>query len=118
MPPMDDGGDERYGYLVAGVLFVIAGWGLAVILNVILHDIAPSGGLLLGPVRVFRHWGPYALSTALGGAATGVLGLLLLWIGVRTPRARFVLPGIKYGRPVDDSLSESRDGETAASGHP
>jgi hypothetical protein len=94
--PVDEGGDERIGYLVAGSFFAIVGWGVAVFLNLWAHYVAGTHGLWLGPILVQRSLGPYALALLLGGIVTGTLGVLLAWIGRRAPRGQFVLPGQPY----------------------
>lgn len=95
-PPMDPGGDERVGYLAAGVLLILVGWGLAIALNVVLHATAPSSGWLLGPWRIGSSFGAYAQATLLLGLFTGLLGVGLLLIGRRAPRGPLVVPGYPY----------------------
>ncbi len=93
VPPFDPGGDERYGYLVAGGVLVMLGWGLGVALNVLLHAVAPAHALTVLGLRVGPHWGPYGLAVLLFGAGTGTLGAVLLALGRASPRGPFVLPG-------------------------
>jgi hypothetical protein len=92
----DTGADERYGYLAAGGLLVFVGWGILIAANLLLHRLAPSGGIALGPWRVFPAFGPFAWAAAALGAASGLFGLVLVQYGRHSPAGRFVLPGQPY----------------------
>ncbi len=96
MPPFDPGGDERVGWNVTGVLLIALGWGLAVVLNVVLHLAAPTGGLAVGPVRIFSTLGPLAWITLGLGVFTGAVGVGLLLVAREAPRKPVVLPGYPY----------------------
>ncbi len=96
MPPFDPEGDERAGYFAAGGLLVVVGWGIAVLLNVLLHLLAPSGGSRFLGVYVGASFGAYAWAAFGLGLFTGAFGLALLLIGRSTPKGRLVLPGFEY----------------------
>jgi len=97
VPPFDPQGDERAGYFLAGGLLIAAGWGLALIVNVLLHATAPAGGVhALDGLRVGRGWGPQGLAVALFGAFTGAFGVVLVAFGFGAPKGPLVLPGAEY----------------------
>lgn len=96
VPPFDPGGDERLGYFVAGGLLIAAGWGIAVGLNVLLHQTASSAGLGSSGLHVGHAWGPRGAAIALFGAFTGAFGVVLVALGRDSPRGPFVLPGAEY----------------------
>ncbi len=96
VPPTEAGGDERLGFRIAAGVLVFLGWGLGVVANLIVHWLAPSNGLTLGPLRVFPTLGPFAWALAGFGLFTGSLGLALLWLADRSPPGRLVLPGYPY----------------------
>jgi hypothetical protein len=96
VPPEERGGDERIGYRAGGILLLVVGWGLGVIANVVVHWLAPSGGEVLGPWRVYPTLGVYALGVVGLGAVAGVVGIFMLWLAQRAPRGKFVLPGYSY----------------------
>lgn len=96
VPPFDAPGDVRLGYLVAGGLLVAVGWGLGVIVNVLLHVLAPSGGHRLWHLYFGPSLGPYAWATVGLGLFAGALGVVLLGLGRRSPPGPFVLPGAEY----------------------
>lgn len=96
VPPEDHGGDERAGFLVAGGLLIAVGWGLAVVLNVLAHAMAPRGGSAWGPVTVFPTMGPFAWAAFGLGLFTGAIGVGLLLLARSSPKGRFVLPGFAY----------------------
>jgi hypothetical protein len=118
VPPVDEGGDERFGYFVAGGLLIALGWGVAVVLNLVLHSAAGAGGMLLGPARISSTIGVYARATIAFGLFTGAVGVVLLYWGRPASRGPFALPGPAYPWPGDGSPTESPSGGTAASGHP
>lgn len=96
VPPTDSGGDERLGYLLAGGVLLVLGWGLGVLANLLLHAAAGTGGMTIGWVRITAHLGPYAWGVFGLGVVTGALGVGLLLVGRATPKGPFVLPGVDY----------------------
>ena len=94
--PMDTGGDARYGFLLAGALLVVLGWGVLLALNLLLHRTAPPGGFDLGVVRVYGTLGAFGQAAALLGAGAGIVGVVLAYYGARSPKGPFVLPGAPY----------------------
>lgn len=96
VPPFDSGGDERAGWWVAGGLLLIVGWGGGVLANVLLHLLAPSGGLALGSVRITDHLGSFAWLTLGIGVFTGAIGAGLLWLAYRSAPGPLRLPGYPY----------------------
>lgn len=96
VPPEDPGGDERLGLFLAGAILVVLGWGLALVLNLLLHAAAPSGGWLVGPSRITTHVGTYAWATAAFGLVTGFVGVAMFYVARQQPRGPFVLPGAAY----------------------
>jgi hypothetical protein len=98
VPPFDPGGDERAGWAAAGAILLVLGWGLAVIVNVLVHLEAPATGSTLGPVRVFPTLGPFAWITVGIGVFTGAVGAGLVWLSRSAPKGPIVLPGYPYSR--------------------
>jgi hypothetical protein len=96
VPPFDPKGDERLGYAIAGGLLIALGWGVAVVLNVVLHRLAPSGGHRLLGVWFGPSLGVYAGAALAFGAATGLFGVVLLAYARSSPRGPIVLPGADY----------------------
>lgn len=96
VPPEDRGGDERIGYWAGGIFLILVGWGLGVVANIVLHRMAPSGGELVGPWRIYPTLGVYALGLVGLGAVAGLVGAFMLWLARRSPRGKFVLPGYSY----------------------
>jgi hypothetical protein len=96
-PPEDHGGDERIGLQIAGGLLIFLGWGLGVLVNLLLHAVAPSSGLVLfGAVRILPKLGPYSWAIFGLGVVTGVIGTVFLFLSRDTTKGRFVLPGYDY----------------------
>lgn len=93
---MDPGGDERYGYFLAGGLLIALGWGLGVVVNLLLHWVAGSQGMTVGWVRITSSLGSYAWGLFAFGLFTGVVGTVLLFLGRSSPKGRLVLPGYDY----------------------
>ena len=96
VPPFDPQGDERAGYLSAGTLLIVLGWGFAVVVNLVLHALAPSGGHWIMGVFLGRSFGDYAWAVLGLGLVTGALGATLIGIGRSSPKGRLVLPGYDY----------------------
>ncbi len=95
VPAFDAPGDVRLGYQVAGGILIALGWGLAVVVNLLAHTMAPSGGHRLWHVYFGPSLGPYAWGAVALGVATGALGCVLVWFGRQSPRGPFVLPGVE-----------------------
>ena len=93
---MESGADVRYGFLTAGGLLVALGWGLLVLVNLLLHRIAPSDGIDLGVLRVYPGFGVFAWAATLLGTGAGLVGAVLVYYGTQSPKGRFVLPGTPY----------------------
>lgn len=72
------------------------GWGLGVLLNLLLHWVAPSGGLLVAGIWFGHLMGTYAWAALGFGFVTGAVGIGLLFVGRATPKGRLVLPGYDY----------------------
>jgi hypothetical protein len=96
VPETPTGGDERAGLYIAGATLLAIGWGVAVVLNLLLHAAAPSGGLHLGPIVVYATWGAYAQATAIIGLLTGAVGAGIVWVAGSAPEGPLVLPGYPY----------------------
>ncbi|MCI4350171.1 MAG: hypothetical protein L3K15_01475 [Thermoplasmata archaeon] len=118
VPHVDEGGDERLGYLVGGGLLIGIGWGVAVLLNLLLHAAAGSGTILIGQSRIGSPLGPYAQATLAFGLFTGLVGVVLVLWGRAGAPGPFVLPGPSYPWPGDGAATESPSAATGASGHP
>lgn len=96
VPPFDPKGDVRLGYFAAGGTLIAFGWGLGVVLNVLLHYFAPGGGHWLFHAYFGTTMGPYAWAVLGLGLAAGVFGVALVALGRRSPKGPFVLPGYAY----------------------
>jgi hypothetical protein len=96
VPPMDPKGDERMGFFIAGALLILLGWLGGVVVNVLLHLVAGSGGLTVGWVRITSTLGPYAWAVLGFGLFTGAIGVVLLALGRSSSRGPLVLPGYDY----------------------
>jgi hypothetical protein len=75
---------------------VALGWGCAVVLNILLHHLAPSHGERILGVWFGPTLGVYAGATIAFGAATGLFGVVLLAYARGSPRGPLVLPGADY----------------------
>ena len=93
---MDPGGDERVGYFLAGALLIFLGWVLGVVLNLLLHAEAGTGGVTVGWIRITSTVGDYAWAVVGLGLFTGAVGVVLLALGRASPKGPFVLPGYDY----------------------
>lgn len=96
VPPTDYGGDERYGYLLAGAVLITLGWVLAVGLNLLLHYEAGAAGMTIAGHRITSTLGSYAWATLGFGLFTGAMGVVMVALGRASPKGRFVLPGVNY----------------------
>ena len=94
--PEDEGGNERAGFRIAGALFLFVGWGLGVFLNVLLHASAHAGGRVVGFVRIYPAFGPFAWATLAMGIVTGLFGVGLLWISRESNAGPIRIPGFPY----------------------
>jgi hypothetical protein len=95
-PPFDGKGDERIGYFVAGGVLIFLGWGLGVVVNVLLHWAARSGSFVLWTVHFGPTLGPYAWAVFGLGLVAGIVGGGLIGLAFSTPGGPFVLPGADY----------------------
>ena len=96
VPPMDPGGDERLGYLIAGGILITLGWGLAVIVNLVLHFLAGTGGWTVWGHEFTSTLGPYAWAAFGFGMFVGGFGVVLVALGRASPKGPIVLPGFDY----------------------
>ncbi|HYK93766.1 MAG TPA: hypothetical protein VEY07_06960 [Thermoplasmata archaeon] len=96
VPPFDPQGDVRAGWAIGGIVLLLLGWGLAVVVNVLLHLEAPASGTMIGPYRVFHDLGAFAWLSVGIGLFTGAIGAGLLWLSREAPRGPIVLPGPSY----------------------
>jgi hypothetical protein len=97
VPPFDPKGDVRLGYYAAGGTLIALGWGLAVVVNLLLHRLAPPGGFRFLDATIGPGIGPYAWGTVALGLVTGGFGVVLIALGRDAPPGPFVLPGYEYG---------------------
>jgi len=95
-PPFDPKGDERIGYFVAGGTLIFLGWGLGVVVNLVLHWEARAGSFQIAGVHFGPTLGAYAWAVFALGLAAGAVGAALLAVARGTLRGPFVLPGADY----------------------
>ncbi len=97
-PPEEYGGDERLGWEIAGGVLIFFGWGVAVVVNLLVHALAPAGGerwawgVWIGP-----QMGGFAWITFGIGLFAGTMGAVFLYLARSSARGPFVLPGYDYG---------------------
>jgi|GEM_PF-445754 hypothetical protein len=97
-PPEDFGSDERLGWAIASGLLIFFGWGIAIVVNLLVHAMAPAGGVRLAwGVWIGPHMGGFAWITFGIGLFAGTLGAVFLYLARSEPRGPFVLPGYDYG---------------------
>jgi hypothetical protein len=96
VPPEANGGDERFGYFVAGAILVALGWVFGVVVNVLLHWAARSAPATIWGVHVGANFGDYAWAVFGLGLVTGAMGVVLIGVGRSTPSGPLVLPGVEY----------------------
>ncbi len=95
-PPFDSKGDERIGYFVAGGTLLVLGWGLGVVVNLLLHWEARMGPFQVWTVHFGPTLGAYAWAVFALGLASGAVGAAFLAIARSAPRGAFALPGADY----------------------
>jgi hypothetical protein len=95
-PPFDPKGDERIGYWIAGGTLLFLGWGLGVVVNLLLHWEARMGSFQVWTVHFGPTMGAYAWAVFALGLASGAVGASFFLIARSTPRGAFVLPGTDY----------------------
>lgn len=86
----------RLGWFIAGGLLIAVGWGVAVLLNLILHYLAGTAGMTVAGHTFTSTLGPYAWATFGFGLFAGAFGVVLVAFGQTSPRGPFVLPGYDY----------------------
>lgn len=96
VPPTDYGGDERFGYFIASGILIAVGWGVAVVLNLLLHYWAGSAGMTVAGHHITSTLGSYAWATFGFGLFAGAFGVVLAFLGRASPKGPFVLPGYDY----------------------
>lgn len=96
-PPEEYGGDERIGWQIAGGLLIFLGWGIAVVINLLAHAVAPSGGMQVWwGIWIGSHVGGFAWITLGIGVFTGAMGVVFLYLASGSTRGPLVLPGYDY----------------------
>jgi len=96
VPPFDPKGDERLGYFIAGGLLTFLGWGMGIVVNVLLHVLSPKGGRHLFGLYFGQTLGVYAWATLALGVATGAMGIVLIALARESPKGALALPGSDY----------------------
>lgn len=102
-PPEPVGGNPRAGLLAAGALLILLGFGLAVVLNLLLHMMAGTAGMTIGPSRITSTVGDVAWAVVGTGLLTGLFGVGLLLVARSLPRGPLALPGAAYPEPPGPS---------------
>ncbi len=94
-PDEPTGGDERIGYFAAGGVLIALGWGLGVLVNLLLHWAARSAPFSLLGVHFGAAMGEYSWAVFGLGLVSGALGVALLGVAHGIPRGKLVLPGVE-----------------------
>jgi hypothetical protein len=89
---MQGDGNSRLGFFMGGVILIVLGLGCAIMLNVILHAIAPTGGVQLLWFKVFPGWSWYATVAAIIGVVATLVGSGMVWFGFTDPSGPLSLP--------------------------
>ena len=97
-------GNQRAGFIVAGLLLVLLGWGVGVVANYVLHAVAPSGGIPLGLVTVYPGWSWYATFVLILGVFATLLGLGMFYLAMQKPRAPVHLPDVESPLTADTEI--------------
>jgi len=95
-PPENPGGDERFGYFLAGAILIALGWVFGVFENIALHWAARTSPFTLFGVHIGPNFGEYAWAVFGFGLVTGAMGVVLLGVGRGTTGGPLVLPGAEY----------------------
>jgi hypothetical protein len=94
-------GNRRAGYFVAGSVLLLAGLGGAILLNLLLHAIAPASGFDLYFFRVYPGWSAYATVAAGIGLLATLVGSGMFYLGWTTPRGKLYLFDTEGRHPPD-----------------
>ncbi len=89
---MTTDGNQRAGFLAGGTLLLVVGMGGGLVLNLILHGAAPSGGINLGLFRVYPGWSLYDTIVATLGIIASLIGIGMIWFGFDMPAGPLRLP--------------------------
>jgi hypothetical protein len=89
---MQGDGNSRLGFFMGGIILIVLGLGCAIILNIILHAMAPSGGMDFFWFRVYPGWSWYATITAILGVLATLVGSGMAYFGVTDPSGPIALP--------------------------
>ena len=87
------GGDERLGFIIAGILLIVVGTGIGILFNLYVHATASPTGSGFGPWVVTPAIGTYAWATIGLGIFASLAGIGILWVSRRAPKGPIALPG-------------------------